>query len=375
MDRILCVEDEVDFREDIAEFLRMNNYEVDEVGTGLEALEALESEQRYSLILCDVCMPRMNGHELLREIRFRHPEYLDTPFIFLTALSQKEDIIKGHAYGCDEYVTKPVDLDVLLAMVISRIERSKTLQILLSSHTETQHPQMVGMVSRELLGPLNDLIGLTSYLKGLEPDKRDYQMDKYIDKLNHLACTQLSLLRAGLHSLTTPANPMKIVLQPDTVGGLVERALEASFGKEHQSCHMALSPNIAREELQCDGFMLRRGLEHWMLANARHKGIQPSIYVDASMNKDKLSLMFADLPAENQLPDIEAKDGWVPETEMMRYGEYFRGRVIAFSYLSRLMHAHNGKACFAPLGQGKLALQLRFPSELCGISTVNQMAS
>ena len=61
--RLLCVEDEVSLREDIAEFLRMKSYDVDEASNGQEAIDQL-NRNRYDLVLCDIKMPNMDGYDL-----------------------------------------------------------------------------------------------------------------------------------------------------------------------------------------------------------------------------------------------------------------------------------------------------------------------
>src|SRR5688572_19170492 len=105
--RLLCVEDEPALREDIAEFLRLQSYEVDEAASGEEALRRL-STGHYDLILCDIKMPRMDGYELLRHVRTENA-LVTTPFLFLSALDERDNKLQAFETGCDGYLTKPVD--------------------------------------------------------------------------------------------------------------------------------------------------------------------------------------------------------------------------------------------------------------------------
>ena len=118
---ILCVEDEADLRADICEELVAAGYKVDEAGNGQEAQELLQAN-RYDLVLCDITMPKMSGLELLRQVR-QMPGLADLPFVFLTALAGRRDIIAGKEAGVDDYLTKPIDFDLMLITIAARLDQ------------------------------------------------------------------------------------------------------------------------------------------------------------------------------------------------------------------------------------------------------------
>ncbi len=124
---ILCVEDESDIRGDIAEELRDAGYETVEAANGREGMQAIE-KRKPDLVLCDITMPEMNGYEMLKTLRENHPEYADLPFVYLSALADRKDIISGRQLGADDYVTKPIDFEMLLAMVESRLRQVARMQ-------------------------------------------------------------------------------------------------------------------------------------------------------------------------------------------------------------------------------------------------------
>lgn len=84
-------------------------------------------KERPDLILCDVMMPEMDGYAVVQELR-ADDAFATTPFIFLTAKSDKADIRVGMNFGADDYLTKPVVRDDLLAAVQSRLARSEAVQ-------------------------------------------------------------------------------------------------------------------------------------------------------------------------------------------------------------------------------------------------------
>ena len=122
MTTILCIEDEAELRENIAEELQDAGYHVEEACDGREGLEMILKHQP-DLVISDITMPRMNGHELLQEIREKHKKLSDMPFIFLSALADREDVRTGLKLGADDFLTKPIDLEVLVDRVFTRLRQ------------------------------------------------------------------------------------------------------------------------------------------------------------------------------------------------------------------------------------------------------------
>ncbi len=107
--RILLLEDEYSLRISIEEFLTDIGYEVDGFTDGLEAYDAIY-EKAYDLLLLDINVPSMNGLELLRKLR---SDSLKMPAIFLTSMTDIEDLREGYKRGCCDYIRKPFDLEEL----------------------------------------------------------------------------------------------------------------------------------------------------------------------------------------------------------------------------------------------------------------------
>lgn len=131
---ILCVEDEADLREILVEEMRDAGYQVHEASDGEEALVSLQ-QTRPDLIMCDIAMPRMGGYQLLQYIRINHPELADVPFIFLSAQDQIEQIVSGKHAGADDYLVKPVNFDLMLATIDTRLRQVRRLRTQLNSQT------------------------------------------------------------------------------------------------------------------------------------------------------------------------------------------------------------------------------------------------
>ena len=118
--RILLVEDDATISDLVAYNLRQAGYEVLQEHNGRSGLDAALTSE-VDLVLMDLMLPGLDGMTASREIVRRKPEL---PVIMLTARSERETVLQGFEYGADDYITKPFDLDVLLARIQARLRRT-----------------------------------------------------------------------------------------------------------------------------------------------------------------------------------------------------------------------------------------------------------
>jgi DNA-binding response OmpR family regulator len=118
-ERILLVDDEERIRDMIKEYTSLEGYDIDEAADGVQALE-LFSKQKYSLIILDVMMPKIDGWSVCRKIRTTS----NVPVIMLTARGEEYDKLFGFELGVDDYIIKPFSPKELLARMKAIIRRS-----------------------------------------------------------------------------------------------------------------------------------------------------------------------------------------------------------------------------------------------------------
>jgi DNA-binding response OmpR family regulator len=111
--RILLAEDEKELSNALVAILKHNNYSIDPVYDGTDALDYGLSEN-YDVIILDIMMPRMSGLEVLEKLR---QQGIHTPILMLTAKAEIEDRIQGLDMGADDYLSKPFAMGELLARV------------------------------------------------------------------------------------------------------------------------------------------------------------------------------------------------------------------------------------------------------------------
>ncbi len=121
MRRLLVIDDHEDIRENIAEILTLAGYEVFTAPNGKKGVETALKE-KPDLIICDIMMPELDGYGVLHLLR-KNDATLDTPFIFLTAKTERSDFRKGMEMGADDYITKPFDDIELLNAIEIRLKK------------------------------------------------------------------------------------------------------------------------------------------------------------------------------------------------------------------------------------------------------------
>src|SRR3974377_1239611 len=118
--KILCIEDARETAGWIAEELLDRGYEVTIAHDGRGGLAAI-LRVMPDLVLSDISMPAMSGFELLERLTALAPRFSTMPFVFLTALTDRDNELKGRQLGADDYVTKPIDFDVLATIIAARL--------------------------------------------------------------------------------------------------------------------------------------------------------------------------------------------------------------------------------------------------------------
>ena len=118
--KILVADDESRMRKLIFDFLSKKGYKIIEAADGAEAMDKFYADKEIALVITDVMMPKMDGWEVLKEIR----ENSEVPVIMLTAKGDERDELQGFELGADEYISKPFSPRILVARVDAILRRT-----------------------------------------------------------------------------------------------------------------------------------------------------------------------------------------------------------------------------------------------------------
>ena len=121
--KLLLAEDDTDFGNILSQYLSMSGFEVTLARNGREAWDRFH-DSKPDICVLDIMMPEMDGFRLAEKLRAKDP---GIPFIFLTAKSLREDMIRGLKLGADDYITKPFDPEMLLLRINNILRRIYTV--------------------------------------------------------------------------------------------------------------------------------------------------------------------------------------------------------------------------------------------------------
>src|SRR6516165_6773366 len=195
--KVLCIEDDRETAALIAEELAERGYDVVVAHDGREGFAAILKEMP-DLVLSDISMPVMSGFEVLERLTALAPRFRSMPFVFLTALSDRDNELRGRRLGADGYVTKPIDFDVLATIITARLARVARLEL---------RPKLAALNDREVETLTWVARGKTSteiaQILGLSKRTVDFHIDNARTKLGAATRTQ-AVIKAATGRLIDP---------------------------------------------------------------------------------------------------------------------------------------------------------------------------
>lgn len=197
--RILCVEDENEIRENIAEILRDEGFQVSEAENGKRGFEVFMQE-KPDLVISDIMMPEVDGYGLLKLIREgKNVKNNTVPFIFLSALGQRDNVIKGVGLSANDYLVKPIDFDLLLAKVKEKTANALKVQEVHEKSIGNIKSQVATVLPSELFSYLDVIVQTSSILK--ESPYGDFLSSRTLDDINRIYINAVKLKSSITNSL------------------------------------------------------------------------------------------------------------------------------------------------------------------------------
>lgn len=236
---ILVVDDNLGTRVSVSDYLEISGYSVITAENGQEALSMIEDYHPHVLVT-DINMPRMDGYELVRQVR-QKPAFRLLPVVFLTERTSTEERIRGYQTGCDLYLPKPFEMQELGAVIRNLLERVQIIQAELRySSTNAKHklePQSSSVsideledTAQEAIAPQEMATSFTIHSNNLYLTKREQQV--------------LDLLAKGLSNAEIGN---KLHLSPRTIEKYVSSLLrKTETGNRAELVRFALENHLVR---------------------------------------------------------------------------------------------------------------------------------
>lgn len=175
--KILIIDDEPDNFDVIETLLDQENYQLNYVGNGIEALELLANFQP-DVILLDIMMPQMNGIEFCQKFK-SNPEWKHIPVIIVTALTAKEDLSRCISIGADDFISKPVNGIELRSRVRSMLRIKQQYDAL--QETLDLREDIAKMIVHDLRNPLSSIVFAAHILQS-----NNYYQEKQQEKIQEI---------------------------------------------------------------------------------------------------------------------------------------------------------------------------------------------
>ena len=163
MKKLLLIEDNDEIRENTAEILELAMYNVYTAENGKVGVEKA-IDLKPDLIICDITMPLLDGYGVLHAIQ-KNEEIKNTPFIFLTARTDRSDFRKGMELGADDYISKPFDGTELLNAIDSRLKKVELLKKEFSNDMDGVHQLILESSGGDMMKSLVENRSTNSYKK------------------------------------------------------------------------------------------------------------------------------------------------------------------------------------------------------------------
>jgi len=347
---ILLVDDTPENLIALKKVLEKNHFEVDTASSGAEALKKV-LKQSYVLVILDVQMPEMDGFEVAEAIS-GYSKAKDTAIIFLSAANTElRFITKGYSSGGLDYITKPVDISVLLLKVKTFYhiyEQSRKLQemqekllaeIEFRKEAERKKDEFISIASHELKTPLTSVKG---YLQLLE---RSVQKNDVDTVLKHLAKAQRQLdklngLIADLLDISKIENgKLKLNKQAVAFDSMIDCILE-TVQQTHPDIHF-VRKGEAGKAVQADEMRLEQVILNFLTNAVKYAPGATEITITTAVRDQRLYFAVKDLGI-----------GMLPEQQISVFEKFYRveesaerfqGLGIGLYIASEIIKRHEGE--------------------------------
>jgi signal transduction histidine kinase len=304
MTKILVIEDEADIRDEVIDWLQFEGYTVIGAVNGQQGLERIYQETP-DLIVSDIAMPEMDGYELLLEVRL-NPRFINIPFIFLTAVSDRDSVRKGMNMGADDFVTKPFTHAELLESIRSRLGKKTAQESQIQAQIERLHSdlteerekrllksRLVAMFSHDFRNPLSSILSSSSIIRNYEDRLTPERKRQYLDRIDGSVRLLLQMLDDMLMVAEMESGHFEFSPQLFDLNALIETILD-EFRLISQGTHRLTFRTYLRNYIYADPKLMRHIITN-LLSNAiKYSSENTEVTIIVEERDQQVSLMVED---------------------------------------------------------------------------------
>jgi DNA-binding response OmpR family regulator/anti-sigma regulatory factor (Ser/Thr protein kinase) len=303
--KLLLIDDERPLLHNLKQILEFENFDVVTAGNGIEGLLQYEKE-KPDLVICDIMMPDMDGYGFIKTLRVKG--HTDTPFIFLTAKSDYDDLRTGMNFGADDYLVKPVKSTQLLEAVNTRLQRKREINRKVEAQLTHVEQGFRLIIDKEFFASIYDIISYLHLLKAKHNQKDAVSVDEYIEYMEKSTNRLLEILQKVKswqdqeQQLFEHKNSQKAGMPVKQIFENIAKTTAANYGRERDLiCNIDndANLNITEELLQT---LLTELLDNAFKFSEKGN----PVVVGGTAKKDGYSIIVADCGKTTKADDLIA---------------------------------------------------------------------
>ncbi|MXV51811.1 response regulator [Pedobacter sp. HMF7647] len=347
---ILIVDDKPENIFSLKQILELHNFEVDIALSGEEALKKILKND-YALIILDVQMPGMDGFEVAEAVT-GYSKSKDTPIIFLSAVNtDKKFITKGYASGGLDYITKPVDADILLLKVktfyrlyeqtheLYRMQQALLEEIEYRKEAEKKKDEFISIASHELKTPLTSIkayLQLSQRAIDNDVEKTKSYLDRtgqQLEKLNGLIADLLDISKIE-------SGKLKLNKEPFAFGPLLNSAIDI-ITQTHDDFNVLVNGNYDDAKLFGDAIRIEQVLINFLTNAFKYSPDRKEAHVSANVNGNVLTVRVTDFGIG--IPEEKQKDIFEKFYRVEANTNRFQGLGIGLYICAEILRLHGAE--------------------------------
>lgn len=248
--KVLFVEDAPEDRRLLKDFLDNYYYNIIFAKNGKEAFERLK-EVKPDIILLDIRLPDIDGFEVCRRLK-KSDDYRNIPVIFITALDETADTVKGFELGAVDYITKPYNSEEVLARISTQIKISRLMQEQEQANIKLRELDQlkslfIASMSHELRTPLNSIIGFNGILRMALKGKLTDKQEDYMERSHNASTHLLALINDIIDISKIEAGAIKVSPEAFILSDVVDEALgqlQSRIDKKGLEVNISVPPEL-----------------------------------------------------------------------------------------------------------------------------------
>jgi len=361
---ILAVDDQLENLLVLETDLLESGYRVELAEGGITALEKVAAGAP-DLMLLDISMPGIDGLEVCRRLRF-DPATRDLPIIMVTGRDSPEDVVAGLDVGANDYVTKPIELEILVARIRTQLRLKQLQDNLKKTIQELEELQrlrsdFVAMITHDMKAPLTSIVGFsTMLLDGAAGDCPNKEFQDGLTNIFNNGRKLTQLINDFLTFSRIEAGKMEIIFEPvDLNLSILSTISLLQFQADRKSVSMDYQAPPGRHPIRGDSAQVERAFGN-VLSNAiKYSPGGQTVRIRLQRRGDWLSI------------SIEDRGPGIPEHLLPRlFDRYFRvhspdtveGTGLGLSIVKSIVEAHGGKVEVETRAGKGTCFRLQFPA-------------